>query len=208
MNNNLTIMSNAPRFTCDSSIGPLKLTDYFGKWVILFSYPENFAPVSTTEIISLSKLNDEFTRRNCQILASSPETTNSHLAYIKDIEESTGNVVNFPLLSDTEKEINNAYNFGRNRNVFFIDPNQKIRCILVYPYDNGRNIPELLRIQEALIETSSNGNDTPANWNKNISSIARDNRSYINLIENIKKTNSRNCVDWYLNLNNQDLRRW
>ena len=125
---NITLHTKAPRFNCDSNIGPLKLTDYLGKWVILFSYNSNFTPVSTTEVVSFSKYIDEFHSRNCELLGVSLDNVPSHMAWIKDIENSTGVSISFPLLADTDKEICTMYDMidvNTNepcRTVYFISP--------------------------------------------------------------------------------------
>lgn len=213
---NITLYTKAPRFNCDSSIGPVKLTDYLGKWVILFSYNSNFTPVSTTEVVSFSKYNDEFQERNCELLGISLDNVPSHMAWIKDIENSTGVTISFPLLADTDKEICTMYNMIQGdsnepcRNVYFISPEQEICCILTYPNEVGRNISEILRILDAL-KTSKEGQvETPANWMPNLSTIEKCSRSYIDLMDNIRKNNTRNNIDMYLNIEEREnnLRRW
>ena len=208
----------APRFNCESSIGPIKLTDYIGKWLILFSYNSNFTPVSTTEVVSFSKYNDEFNKRNCNILGVSQDNVPSHLAWIKDIENTTGITIPFPLLCDTDKTICKLYNMipqteensEPSRNVYFISPDQKICCILIYPKNIGRNISEILRILDALQTSTSNEVETPANWIPNLSTIEKCSRNYIDLMDNIRKNNSRNNIDMYLNIEDREnnLRRW
>ena len=213
---NKMIHTKAPRFTCDSSIGPIKLTDYNGKWVVMFSYNSNFTPVSTTEIVSFSKYSGEFSNRNCQLLGVSLDNVPSHIAWLKDIENSTGIEVSFPLLSDSDKSICTAYNMIPDncsepcRNVFFISPKQEICWILTYPNEVGRNISEILRILDALQMSSDNQVETPANWMPNLSTIEKCSRGYVDLMDNIRKNNSRNNIDMYLNLEDREnnLRRW
>ena len=215
-NSNLTLHTKAPRFICQSSIGPIKLTDYIGKWIILFSYNSNFTPVSTTEIVSFSKYNDEFKDRNCELLGISLDNVPSHMAWIKDIENSTGITVSFPLLADSNSEICNMYNMMDSetnepaRNVYFISPEQDICCILKYPNEVGRNISEILRILDALKTCTNEQVETPANWLPNLATIEKCSRSYIDLMDSIKRINSRNNVDMYLNVNDREnsLRRW
>lgn len=217
-NSNPMLYSKAPRFVCESNIGPIKLTDYIGKWLILFSYNSNFTPVSTTEVVSFSKYNKEFNNRNCELLGLSLDNVPSHLAWIKDIESSTGVTVPFPLLSDTDENVSNLYSMipensptnEPTRNVYFISPDQMICCILMYPTDTGRNVSEILRILDALQTSINNDVETPANWLPNLSTISKNSRGYIDLMENIRKNNSRNCLDLYMSLEDKEnyLRRW
>ncbi len=209
--------SNAPRFIADSTFGPIKLTDYMGKWLVLFCHPSDFTPICSTEIIAFSKLNNEFNKRNCELVGLSVDSNPSHIAWIRDIEKNTGTQVPFPIISDSNKEIANMYgmmadiNSSSNtvRNVYIIDPTQKIRCILIYPAENGRNITEILRMVDALQITDSESVLTPANWFPGNNTIMRSPQNYIELMDKMK-TNNPNCVDWYLCFNNEnnDLRRW
>ena len=213
---NITLYSKAPRFNCDSNIGPLKLTDYIGKWIVLFSYSSNFTPVSTTEVVSFSKYNEEFENRDCQVLGISTDNVPSHIAWIKDIENSTGISIPFPLIADSNKEICTMYNMLDNnsgephRMVYFISPEQQIYCILTYPNEVGRNISEILRILDALKMSKENEVETPANWMPNLSTIEKCSRSYVDLMDNIRKNNTRNNMDMYLNINDREnsIRRW
>lgn len=217
--NNMPMVGEiAPRFVANSTFGPLKLTDYIGKWIILFSHSSDFTPVCTTEIISFSKYNDEFKKRNCELLGLSLDSNPSHLAWIRDIEQNSGVCVPFPIISDLEKDISNTYgmiptcsnSLRTVRNLFIIDPNQKIRCILVYPIENGRNISEVLRMLDALQLSDKEKMMTPANWVPGLASISPSPQDYNELMENIKMKNTKNCMDWYLcfNKENNDLRRW
>lgn len=212
------IGSNAPRFTANSTFGQLKLTDYLGRWLVLFTHPSDFTPVCTTEIISFSKLNNEFQKRNCDLLGLSVDNNPSHIAWVNDIERNTGTAVPFPIISDNNREICNMYgmisevndNNQTCRNVYIIDPNQRIRCILIYPMQNGRNITEILRMVDALQMTDNEGVSTPANWVPGSATVLPSPQNYNELMEKIKMNNSNNCIDWYLcfNKENKDMRRW
>lgn len=210
--------SNAPRFTANSTFGPLKLTDYIGKWLILFCHPASFTPTCTTEIMSFSKLNNEFNKRNCELLGLSVDSNPSHLAWVKDIEKNSGIPVPFPIISDSNREISNMYGMLANaqdntqtvRNVYIIDPNQKIRCVLIYPMENGRNIAEILRMVDALQITDNEGVSTPANWVPGNATIIPSPQNYNELMEKMKSSNQNNCMDWYLcfNKENNNMRSW
>jgi alkyl hydroperoxide reductase subunit AhpC len=215
-NNTMTmplIGSNAPRFIANSTFGPLKLTDYIGKWLIFFSYPLDFTPTCTTEMLSFSNLNEEFNKRNCELLGLSVDSNPSHIAWIKDIEEKTNTLIPFPIISDSNRQISDMYgmlsdsqdNTKTLRNVYIIDPEQKIRCILIYPENIGRNTTELLRIIDALQITDSEGSSTPANWMPGNNTLASTPQNYIDLMEKIKINNPNNCMDWYFK---SDIRRW
>lgn len=210
--------SNAPRFNANSTFGPLKLTDYMGKWLVLFCHPSDFTPVCTTEIISFAKLNDEFKRRNCCLLGLSVDSNPSHIAWIKDIEKNTGTPIPFPIISDTNKEVAKQYGMLMDmendsqtvRNVYIIDPNQVIRCILIYPAENGRNITEILRMIDALQITDNESVFTPANWVPGSSTVSPSPQNYLEMMEKMKVNNPNNCLDWYLcfNKENDNIRRW
>ena len=210
--------SNAPRFNANSTFGPLKLTDYMGKWLVLFCHPSDFTPVCTTEIISFAKLNDEFKRRNCSLLGLSVDSNPSHIAWIKDIEKNTGTPIPFPIISDTNKEVARQYGMLMDmendsqtvRNVYIIDPNQVIRCILIYPAENGRNITEILRMIDALQITDNESVFTPANWVPGSSTVSPSPQNYLEMMEKMKVNNPNNCLDWYLcfNKENDNIRRW
>ncbi len=210
--------SDAPRFTADSTFGPLKLTDYMGKWLVFFSHPGDYTPVCTTEIISFSKMNNEFEKRNCKLLGLSVDSNPSHIAWVNDMEKNAGVSVPFPIIADCNKDIANMYGMVNDmhddtktvRNVYIIDPNQTIRCVLIYPATNGRNITEILRMVDALQMADNEGVATPANWVPGSATIVPSPKNYIELMEKMKTNNSNNCMDWYLcfNKENSDIRRW
>ena len=210
--------SNAPRFTANSTFGPLKLTDYIGKWLVLFCHPSDFTPICTTEIMSFSKLNDEFKKRNCELLGLSVDSNPSHLAWIKNIEDNTGIQVPFPIISDLNKEVSKKYGMLASsmddtqtvRNVYIINPEQKIRCIIIYPMSNGRNTTEILRTLDALQITDKENVLTPANWIPGNDTIMPSPQNYNNLMDKMKTNNPNNCIDWYLcfNKENNNMRRW
>ena len=212
----------APLFVADSTVGPLKLSDYMGNWLILFSYPGDFNSVCTTEVVSFSKYNDEFEKRNCSLLGVSMDSNASHFAWMKDIEDNTGTMVPFPLISDSNRNISNMYGMLMNqmdseqviRAVYLIDPNQNIRAILLYPTTNGRNISEILRLLDSLQMTDKDGIETPANWMPGLSTITPSPRNYVDLMKFERNAHRKNCMDWYLNFNednnelDKNMRRW
>lgn len=208
-NKNLLIGMDAPDFSANTTFGKINLCDYKGKWLILFSHPGDFTPVCTTEFIMFSKNYNEFKNRNCELLGLSIDTIPCHLEWINNINKSTGINVTFPIIADTDKSVSKKYNMFSNnldtiRKVFFIDPNQKIRCILDYPKTCGRNIYEILRILDSLQNTDENNTYTPANWTPNQATIIPPPKTYNEMIENVNNTNNgtlKNCLNWYLCFN-------
>lgn len=205
-NNNLRIGDMAPSFTANTTMGQINLNDYYGKWVILFSHPGDFTPVCTTEFIAFSKMNSEFEKRNAQLLGLSIDSNPSHLAWLQNIQSMTGIKVPFPLISDLDMKISRKYGMiapnvsstNTVRNVFFIDPSQKVRAILQYPMTNGRNIPEILRLLDALQMTDQNNVVTPANWLPGQPALNPAPKTYSELLNNINNSKELNCVEWYL----------
>jgi len=168
----LTIGRIAPDFTAISTQGPITLSQYRGKWVCFFSHPGDFTPVCTSEFIAFSQLNPEFEKRNVQLLGISIDSNPSHLAWLYDILQFSGITVPFPLISDRDTAVASLYGMVNPdriyeqsiRDVFIIDPNQRLRAILTYPATNGRNMYEILRLIDALQASTEYGVNTPANW--------------------------------------------
>lgn len=172
MNGNVKIGEYAPEFEAQTTMGNIKLSDYKGKWVVLFSHPGDFTPVCTTEFIAFSKANTYFENLNTCLIGLSIDSNPSHLAWLYDICLKTGISVPFPVIADRSGEIARKYGMIANsvsstetvRNVFIIDDKGIVRTILVYPMNVGRCIPEILRIVEALQTADCNNAATPANW--------------------------------------------
>ncbi|EFY97668.1 hypothetical protein MHUMG1_09311 [Metarhizium humberi] len=176
----LRLGSKAPDFTADSNVGKIEFHKYIeGSWAILFSHPQDFTPVCTTELGAFAKLEPDFTKRGVKLLGLSADTTDSHATWIKDIAEVTGGNVKFPILADPDRVVSNLYdmidyqdptNIDRNslpltiRSVFFIDPKKTIRTILSYPASTGRNAAEVLRIVDSLQAGDKHKIATPIDW--------------------------------------------
>ena len=168
----LTIGRIAPDFTAMTTDGPITLSQYRGKWVLLFSHPGDFTPVCTSEFIAFAQLHPEFEKRNVQLLGVSIDSNPAHIGWLYDIYLMTGIIMPFPLIADRDANVAELYcmvNPDRIyeqsvRDVFIIDPNQRIRSILAYPASNGRNMYELLRLIDALQVSTTYGVSTPANW--------------------------------------------
>jgi thioredoxin-dependent peroxiredoxin len=169
----LRLGDTAPDFTQDSSIGPISFHQWLGdSWGVLFSHPADFTPVCTTELGATAKLAEEFKQRNVKAIALSVDPVASHHGWIKDINETQGCEVNFPIIADEDKKVATLYDMihpnalanATVRSVFIIDPNKKIRLTLTYPASTGRNFNEILRVIDSLQLTEYHSVATPANW--------------------------------------------
>lgn len=160
----------APQFEVDSTIGPVKLSDYAGKWLVLFSYPADFTPVCTSEVIEFARIQPVLRELNCELLGVSVDSVYEHRNWLKHIEESSGMAVAFPIVADLNLEVAGKYALLANENaeealrsLFVIDPKQRIRAIIQYPASTGRNIDEVIRLVKAL-QVADTGVITPAGW--------------------------------------------
>jgi len=169
----LRLGDTAPDFTAVTSEGTLNFYEYLGdSWGILFSHPADFTPVCTTELGTAAKFKDEFDKRNVKMMALSVDGAASHVEWIKDINETQGTEVNFPIVADVERKVSDLYDMIHPnaddtltvRSVFIIDPNKKIKLTLTYPASTGRNFYELLRVIDSLQLTANHKVATPANW--------------------------------------------
>lgn len=168
----LTIGNVAPNFQARSTKGDISLSDYKGKWVLMFCHPADFTPVCTTEFISLAKAKEEFDDLNVQLLGLSIDSIFSHRSWVEWIKAHTDMSIDFPIIEDISMAIAQAYNMINHSNkntttvraCIFIDPEQIIQAIIYYPMHIGRSVDELLRVQKALINTNETSLATPANW--------------------------------------------
>lgn len=211
MNGNVKIGQKAPDFDANTTLGNIKLKDYEGKWIVLFSHPGDFSPVCTTEMIAFTRASTYFKENNTELLGLSIDSNSSHLAWVYDIYCKTGIKVSFPIIADRNGEIARKYGMIANdisntetvRNVFIIDNHGIIRTILVYPMNVGRFIPEILRTVIALQLSDKNQIATPANWIPNQPVIIPSPKTFEELenrISEIKK--QRNAINWYTSFKN------
>jgi peroxiredoxin (alkyl hydroperoxide reductase subunit C) len=164
----------APDFEAKTTHGMLKLSDITskGKWVVLFSHPADFTPVCTTEFIEFSRRNDEFAKRNTQLLGNSIDSVYSHIAWVRNIEQNFDVKVPFPVIADLDQKVARAFGMVHEavsdtatvRAVFVIDPKNIIRAMIYYPMSLGRSVDEIVRIVDALQTADANACATPANW--------------------------------------------
>jgi alkyl hydroperoxide reductase subunit AhpC len=163
----------APDFEQDTSVGRISFHTWLGdSWGVLFSHPKDFTPVCTTELGEVARLKPEFDRRNVKVIGLSVDTLERHTQWNDDIAEVSGQTVNFPLISDSDRKISELYGMIHPeadplvtvRVVFVIDPAKKIRLMLTYPPSAGRNFQEILRVVDSLQLTDAYKVATPVNW--------------------------------------------
>ena len=178
----LRLGATAPDFTADTTEGPIKFHDWIGdKWAMLFSHPKDFTPVCTTELGYVAKLKPEFDKRNMKVIGLSVDSVDDHKKWSKDIEETQGAAVNYPMIGDPDLQVAKLYDMlpaetsggasGRTaadnftvRNVYIIGPDKKIKLMLTYPMTTGRNFDEILRVIDSIQLTAAHKVATPANW--------------------------------------------
>ena len=178
----LRINDEAPNFTIDTTQGRINFHDWIGDgWAILFSHPKDFTPVCTTELGYMAGLKPEFDKRGCKIIGLSVDPVGDHTRWQKDIEETQGHAVTYPLIGDNELTVAKLYDMlpadlgstsqGRTaatnatvRSVFVLGPDKKVKAMLTYPMSTGRNFDEVLRILDSVQLTSRHTVATPVNW--------------------------------------------
>jgi len=162
----------APPFECVTTFGKLRLEDFKGSWLVLFSHPADFTPVCTTEFMAFAKAHPELRKMNCELLGLSVDSVYSHIAWARNVEEKMGVEVTFPIIADLNKEVATLYgmvmpsdsNTETSRCVFIIDPEQKVRAMIYYPLTTGRNVEEIIRAVKALQTSDEHGVATPEGW--------------------------------------------
>ncbi len=163
----------APDFEADTTTGRIRFHEWLGdSWGILFSHPADYTPVCTTELGTAAKLKGEFDKRNVKMIAVSVDPLDSHLGWIKDINETQRCEMNYPIIADPDRKVATLYDMIHPnasdkftvRSVFVIGPDKKVKLILTYPASTGRNFDELLRVIDSLQLTAQHKLATPANW--------------------------------------------
>ncbi len=178
----LRINAEAPDFTAETTQGSIRFHDWIGNsWAILFSHPKDFTPVCTTELGYMARLKPEFDQRNTKIIGLSVDPVGNHGQWAKDIEETQGHAVTYPIIGDPELNVAKLYDMlpadagdsasGRTaadnatvRSVFVIGPDKKIKATLTYPMSTGRNFDEVLRLLDSIQLTAKHTVATPVNW--------------------------------------------
>ncbi|WP_420850228.1 peroxiredoxin [Orenia marismortui] len=193
----------APDFTAITTQGEISLSDYRGRWVMLFSHPSDFTPVCTTEFVSFAQNYERFRERNVSLIGLSIDSVYSHIAWVRNIEELFGVKIPFPIIDDLGFKVANKYGMiqpgvsdtSAVRAVFIIDPEQIIRAIVYYPPQVGRNTNELLRLIEALQTADKYNVATPANWHPGEAVIVPPPKTVKEAEDRLKQ--GYNCKDWY-----------
>ncbi|HOT79316.1 MAG TPA: peroxiredoxin [Microthrixaceae bacterium] len=166
---------DAPDFTAETTQGTINFLDWKGdSWAILFSHPKDFTPVCTTELGAVAKLKPEFDKRNVKVIGLSVDELGNHTEWAKDIAETQGAEVNFPIIADGDRKVSDLYDMihpNANdtltvRSVYIVGPDNKVKLQLTYPASTGRNFDEILRVVDSLQLTAKFSVATPANWNE------------------------------------------
>jgi len=194
----------APEFEAVTTHGVIRLSDYEGSWLILFSHPADFTPVCTTEFMGFAEIYPELQKRNVELLGLSVDSVYSHIAWVRNIEQNFGVEIPFPVIADLNKDV--ATLFGMvmpgesttetSRCVFVIDPKGIMRAMIYYPLTTGRNMQEILRLIDALQATDEHQIATPANWQPGDKVIVPPPKTTEMAEERAK--GDYECVDWYL----------
>ena len=169
----LQLGDTAPDFEAETTAGKIKFHDWLGNsWGVLFSHPKDYTPVCTTELGYTAKLKPEFDKRGVKVIGLSVDPLGAHEGWSKDIEETQGQRVNFPMIADADRKVSSLYGMIHPnasdtftvRSVFDIDPNTKVRLTITYPASTGRNFDEVLRVIDSLQLTDKHKVATPVNW--------------------------------------------
>ena len=193
----------APDFTAPTTHGPKSLSDYKGKWLVLFSHPADFTPVCTTEFMAFAQRQADFAKINCELLGLSIDSTHSHVAWTRNIKEKFGVEIGFPIIADLSMKVATSYGMiqpgasdtSAVRATFIIDDQGILRAMIYYPMSNGRSIDEVLRLVTALQTSTANGVATPEGWNPGDKVIVPPPAT---VAEAEKRMNEGyECVDWY-----------
>ena len=193
----------APAFDAKTTHGPRKLSDYQGKWLVLFSHPADFTPVCTTEFIAFAKNHPRFQMLNCELLGLSIDSNFSHIAWVRNIEEKFAIQIPFPIIEDLSMKVAHAYGMiqpsandtSAVRATFFIDPEGKLRAMVYYPMSNGRSIEEFLRLLQALQTSDNYAIATPEGWKPGDQVIVPPPQTQANAEK--RKDEGYDYTDWY-----------
>jgi len=168
----LRIGDSAPDFEARTTHGPVRLSDYRGRWLVFFSHPADFTPVCTTEFVALARHQKDFEALDCALLGLSVDSLYAHLAWARAIEDRFGVKINFPIVEDPSMAVGrafgmideNAVDSAAMRTSFFIDPEGIVRATTCYPHNVGRSVKEMLRMLAALRMADDGNVLTPEGW--------------------------------------------
>jgi peroxiredoxin (alkyl hydroperoxide reductase subunit C) len=193
----------APDFKAETTHGIVKLSDFKGNWLVLFSHPADFTPVCTTEFMAFADIYDELKKRGVKLLGLSVDSTSSHIAWVRNIKEKMGVDIPFPIIADLNKDVATLYGMihpnqsktAAVRVVFVIDPESIVRAMIYYPLTTGRNMDEILRLIDALQTTDKHKVATPANWRPGEPVVVPPPQTAKDAEERLKQ--GYDCKDWY-----------
>jgi peroxiredoxin (alkyl hydroperoxide reductase subunit C) len=196
--------SPAPQFEAVTTQGTLKLEDFRGTWLVMFSHPADFTPVCTTEFVGFAKIHAQLRELNCELMGLSIDSVYSHIAWIRNIEEKLNQKITFPVIADLDRKVASLYGMimpgesktETSRCVFIIDDRQVLRAMIYYPLTTGRNMDEILRVVAALQTSDKHGVATPANWRPGDKVIVPPPNTQ-ELAEQRTKDAALECKDWY-----------
>ena len=196
----------APDFEAVTTTGKIKFSDYAkDKWIVMFSHPADFTPVCTTEMSGFAQRKEEFTALNTELVGLSIDSIHSHLAWVKNVREKTGVYMDVPIIADIDMKVSKLYGMlqpnesetAAVRAVFFIDPSKKIRLIMYYPLNVGRNMDEIIRALQALQASDKHEVAMPLDWRPGDKVIVPPPKTLTQMDERI---NDASCekIDFYL----------
>jgi peroxiredoxin (alkyl hydroperoxide reductase subunit C) len=193
-----------PDFEAVTTHGRIKLSDFKDKWIILFSHPADFTPVCTTEFVAFAEIYDELVKRNVKLIGLSIDSTYSHIAWIRKIKEKFGITIPFPVIADLDMKVSNLFGMihpGESttaavRCVFVIDPKMKLRAMIYYPLNVGRNMREILRLVDALQTADKHKVAAPANWKLGDDVIVPPPKTQEEAEKRLQE--GYECTDWFL----------
>ena len=193
----------APLFEAVTTHGKIRLDDFHGSWVVLFSHPADFTPVCTTEFLAFAAIAPELRKRNVELLGLSIDSPTSHIAWMLNIKEKFGVDIPFPIIADSNKDVATLYGMvspgesktETSRCVFVIDPAGIVRAMIYYPLTTGRNTDEIIRLIDALQTTDKHAVATPANWKPGDKVIVPPPATMEQVEARLKA--GFECTDWY-----------
>jgi peroxiredoxin (alkyl hydroperoxide reductase subunit C) len=198
----------APDFETKTTHGVKKLSDYEGRYLVLFSHPADFTPVCTTEFVAFARHHDAFQALDAELLGLSIDSTYAHLAWVRNMEEKFDITIPFPIIEDLSMRVANAYGMihpassdtSAVRAVFVIDRESVLRAMVYYPKDNGRSVAEILRLVKALQTTDEHKVATPEGWEPGDRVVVPPPQTAEAMNERLDEAEREgyDCVDWYL----------
>jgi len=194
----------APDFEAVTTQGVVKLSDFKGKWLVMFSHPADFTPVCTTEFMAFAAIADELKALNVQLMGLSIDSVPSHLAWIRSIKEKMGVDIGFPIIADLDMKVAKKFGMihtGQSstaavRAVFFIDDKGILRAMIYYPLSSGRYMPEIIRLVKSLQATDKYGVSTPANWQPGDKVVVPAPKTKVEMDKRLSE--GYECKEWYL----------